>query len=168
MCFLFSSGRRHTRCALVTGVQTCSSDLTGGVAYTYVAGSASDTFGVPAGTDYAIERTYRNGGIFKSKNEAYYIEDSWSLFNDRLSLKIGARNDRFENKNIAGDVYYDSGDNWQPRLRLTLDPFGDGRTKVYGTFGRYYLPIATNSNIRLGGSEMDYEDRKSTRLNSSH
>src|SRR3546814_6660612 len=28
MCFLFSSRRRHTRCALVTGVQTlCSSDL---------------------------------------------------------------------------------------------------------------------------------------------
>src|SRR3546814_8382781 len=96
------------------------------------------------------------------------IEDSWSLFNDRLSLKIGARNDRFENKNIAGDVYYDSGDNWQPRLGITLDPFGDGRTKVYGSFGRYYLPIATNTNIRLGGSEMDYEDRKSTRLNSSH
>src|SRR3546814_3928926 len=23
-CFLFSSGRRHTRCALVTGVQTCA------------------------------------------------------------------------------------------------------------------------------------------------
>src|SRR3546814_10343109 len=26
-CFFFSSRRRHTRCALVTGVQTCSSDL---------------------------------------------------------------------------------------------------------------------------------------------
>src|SRR3546814_6613855 len=64
---------------------------------------------------------------------------------------------RFENKNIAGDVYYDSGDNWQPRLGITLDPFGDGRTKVYGSFGRYYLPIATNTNIRLGGSEMDYD-----------
>src|SRR3546814_9601090 len=24
MCFFFSSGRRHTRCALVTGVQTCA------------------------------------------------------------------------------------------------------------------------------------------------
>src|SRR3546814_1493782 len=28
MLFFFSSRRRHTRCALVTGVQTCSSDLT--------------------------------------------------------------------------------------------------------------------------------------------
>src|SRR3546814_7649906 len=26
-CFFFSSRRRHTRCALVTGVQVCSSDL---------------------------------------------------------------------------------------------------------------------------------------------
>src|SRR3546814_2847003 len=27
LCVFFSSRRRHTRCALVTGVQTCSSDL---------------------------------------------------------------------------------------------------------------------------------------------
>src|SRR3546814_20595131 len=26
-CFFFSSRRRHTRCALVTGVQTCATDV---------------------------------------------------------------------------------------------------------------------------------------------
>src|SRR3546814_10006845 len=30
-CFFFSSRRRHTRCALVTGVQTCALPIYGGI-----------------------------------------------------------------------------------------------------------------------------------------
>src|SRR3546814_6115448 len=30
MCFFFSSRRRHTSCALVTGVQTCALPISGG------------------------------------------------------------------------------------------------------------------------------------------
>src|SRR3546814_4136893 len=33
-CFLFSSRRRHTRCALVTGVQTCALPICCGIAMT--------------------------------------------------------------------------------------------------------------------------------------
>ncbi len=139
-------------------VADSTSSYPGGVGYTLVAGGDNDLYGVPAGTDYVIARTYVNGGIFKSENEAYYIEDSWSMFNDQLSFKLGLRNDKFVNKNVAGEVFYDSGDNWQPRLGVTFDPFGDGRTKVYGSFGRYFLPIATNTNIRLGGAELDYDE----------
>src|SRR3546814_3530062 len=35
LCFFFSSRRRHTRCALVTGVQTCALPISHGVASTY-------------------------------------------------------------------------------------------------------------------------------------
>src|SRR3546814_8173358 len=31
VCFFFSSRRRHTRCALVTGVQTCALPISGAV-----------------------------------------------------------------------------------------------------------------------------------------
>src|SRR3546814_8220153 len=34
MVFFFSSRRRHTRCALVTGVQTCALPISGGFAST--------------------------------------------------------------------------------------------------------------------------------------
>ena len=101
-------------------------------------------------------RTYINGGVFKSKNEAYYLQDSWSLLNDRVTLQLGVRNDRFENKNVAGDTYYKSGNNWAPRLGFSADPFGDGLTKIYGSYGRTFLPVAANTNIRLAGSELDY------------
>ena len=35
--------------------------------------------------------------------------------------------------------------------------FGDNTTKVYGSFGRYFLPIAASTNNRLGGAELDQE-----------
>src|SRR3546814_15026228 len=35
LCFFFSSRRRHTRCALVTGVQTCALPIYGGAGYAF-------------------------------------------------------------------------------------------------------------------------------------
>src|SRR3546814_11690710 len=39
LCFFFSSRRRHTRCALVTGVQTCALPICTGVAFIPSSGS---------------------------------------------------------------------------------------------------------------------------------
>src|SRR3546814_6383466 len=65
--FFFSSRRRHTRCALVTGVQTCALPIfeaagvavyaNGGLNATY---EAFDNPGCPAGT--AQRGTYCGGG----------------------------------------------------------------------------------------------------------
>src|SRR3546814_2762515 len=57
--FFFSSRRRHTRCALVTGVQTCALPISGGREYLHqaarVGGRAragvEDAFGVDLGRD---------------------------------------------------------------------------------------------------------------------
>ena len=132
-----------------------TTSYTGNVAYTYIVAQASDPF-APAGTQYVAARTFVNGGIFKSKNEAYYIQDAWSLFDNRLTLNLGVRNDRFENKNVNGDTYFKSGNQWAPRLSFSGDPLGDGLTKVYGFYGRYFLPVPANTNIRLAGAELDY------------
>src|SRR3546814_11879182 len=45
--FFFSSRRRHTRCALVTGVQTCASDLCAGLDVDYCRALATATLGDP-------------------------------------------------------------------------------------------------------------------------
>src|SRR3546814_8370160 len=49
VCFLFSSRRRHTRCALVTGVQTCVLPISGAVAT--LCRARSDIVCSPAGQD---------------------------------------------------------------------------------------------------------------------
>jgi hypothetical protein len=124
--------------------------------YTILTASDPNDLGIAPGTDYVTVRHFTNGGTFTTVNEAYYIEDSWSLLNDRLTLNLGIRNDRFDNRGAGGDTFYASGDQWGPRLGFTLDPTGSGRIKVFGSFGRYFLPIAGNTNIRGAGSETDF------------
>jgi hypothetical protein len=119
-------------------------------------GSSDDQYGITTG-QYAVVRFFRNGGTFRSANEAFYIQDEWSMFNSRLNVQAGLRNDRFTNRTIDGTPYYRSGNQWGPRLGLSGDPLGDGSTKVYGSFGRYFLPIAASTNNRLGGAELDQE-----------
>ena len=134
-----------------------TNSYTGNVAWTYTnSGPSGDVYVTTPNTLYVTGRTFVNGGVFKSRNEAFYLQDSWSLFDNRLVLNLGVRNDRFENKNVVGDTYYKSGSQWAPRLAFAFDPSGDKRTKIYGSFGRYYLPIVANTNIRLAGAELDY------------
>ncbi len=117
---------------------------------------ADDISNLAAGTQYFQRRFFENGGTFETVNEAFYIQDNWTLFNDRLNLQLGIRNDRFVNSTADGIKFSESGDQWGPRLGVSFDVFGDKRTKLYGNFGRYFLPIPTNTNIRLAGAELDY------------
>src|SRR3546814_5946229 len=63
--FFFSSRRRHTRCALVTGVQTCALPIFGGVTYTPIDVADYDEVGYAGwyGDDLAGKPT-ANGEIF--------------------------------------------------------------------------------------------------------
>ncbi|WP_292939170.1 MULTISPECIES: TonB-dependent receptor [unclassified Novosphingobium] len=133
-----------------------TSSYTGNVAYTYVNSGSGDVYVTTPNTLYVTGRTFINGGVFTSRNEAFYLQDSWSLFDNRLVLNLGVRNDRFSNNNVNGETYYKSGNQWAPRLAATFDPFGDKRTKIYGSYGRYFLPVVANTNIRLAGAELDY------------
>lgn len=130
---------------------------TGGANFTiFNSGPSGDSDVAAPNVNYVTARTFVNGGSFDSQNEAFYIQDSWSLFSDRLVLNLGLRNDRFQNSNVVGDVYYKSGNNWAPRTGFSFDVFNDSTTKLYGSFGRYYLPVAANTNIRLAGAELDF------------
>ncbi|WP_265569798.1 TonB-dependent receptor [Sphingomicrobium nitratireducens] len=101
-----------------------------------------------------LRRLYSNYGEFNTNMRAFYLQDSWSLMNDRINLQLGVRNDRFRNYTKFDELYYDSGDLWAPRLGATIDVFGDKRTKLNVFWGRYFLPIATNTNLRLAGEEL--------------
>ncbi|WP_235532893.1 carboxypeptidase regulatory-like domain-containing protein [Sphingomonas sp. Leaf412] len=118
--------------------------------------TAIDRTGLPIGTQYVTSRFFENGGTFGTTNQAFYLQDSWSLLSDRVTLQLGIRNDKFTNKGADGRAFYESGDQWGPRLGFTVDPLGDGRNKIYGSFGRYFVPIAANTNIRGAGRELDY------------
>lgn len=96
----------------------------------------------------------QSGGKFKSELTAYYIEDEWQL-NDNVVLYLGARKDQLTNIGGTGVVFTDFDQEWAPRVGLSWDPTGNGQDKVYSTWGRYYLPVANNTNFRVASGVSD-------------
>lgn len=105
----------------------------------------------------ARRRTYSSGGEFDVENTAFYLQDTWEV-SDNLTLELGVRYDEFVNYNADGADFVTIDDQWAPRLSAVWDPEGDGRSKYYASWGRYFLPIASNTNIRLSGAEVYIHD----------
>jgi hypothetical protein len=97
-------------------------------------------------------RTYSVGGEFGIENDAWYIQDSWDV-SERLNLNIGLRSSSFANNDANGDTFIDVSGQKAYRLGATYDLSGDGSDKLSLFIGKYFLPIAANTNIRLAGGE---------------
>ncbi len=109
--------------------------------------------GIGVDQDYVVANFYESGGEFYGENTAYYIQDEWNV-SDRLTLNLGVRLDQFQNFNAANQQYIDFDDLVGERLGFTYDPTGDGNSKFYGNFGRYFIPIANNTSYRQGAGEL--------------
>ncbi len=129
----------------------------GGFSYRIIRAIANDPRGQTVGTEYLRTRQYALVGGFQSLNDAFYLQDSWTLAEGRVTINAGIRNDRFSNDNAEGATFYKSGDQWGPRLGFIFDPIGDQTDKIFGSFSRLYIPVASNTNIRLTGGELYYD-----------
>ena len=105
-------------------------------------------------TQYARSRERTVGGDFEVNSQAIYVEDTWSITDD-ITLSLGLRWDSFENMNSAGDTFVKIDDMFAPRVGFAWDLNGDGESKIFANVGRYFLPIASNTNVRLSGNEYD-------------
>jgi hypothetical protein len=103
---------------------------------------------------YARDRVRTVGGAFKTEASALYIEDIWAV-TDNLTLTLGLRQETFDNMNSNGDTFAKIDDMIAPRIGASWDINGDGESKLYGSVGRYFLPVANNTNVRLSGNEFD-------------
>ena len=104
-------------------------------------------------SEYCVRvRKYSVGGEFGIENDAWYIQDSWNV-TDRLNVNIGIRNSSFANNDANDDTFIDISGQKAYRLGATYDLTGDGSDKLSVFFGKYFLPIAANTNIRLAGGE---------------
>ncbi|NJC42575.1 outer membrane receptor for ferrienterochelin and colicin [Brevundimonas alba] len=151
----------------------CTGEVTGGLWYRYqtlftaaTAGAVGrpDLIGAPRRVRI---RAYDNDGGWSSTQNAYYLQDSWEV-TDRLTLNLGIRNEGFENENIVGEAFVDLQNQWAPRLGATYDVFGDGEAKLFGFWGRYFLPVATNTNTRLAGAEFFISDTWNLNVNNGN
>ena len=115
-----------------------------------------DTSGVivPVDTDVIMARHRTLGGEFETVNNAYYLEDNWSI-TDNLLLNLGVRVDNFTNKTADGNAFIDIDNLVAPRAGFSWDMKGDGSTKLYGSVGRYYLPITNIISASFAGGLTD-------------
>jgi outer membrane receptor protein involved in Fe transport len=96
----------------------------------------------------------------------FFLQDSWQAGN-RLTINAGLR---YEQEKLAGTIIdnFELKNNWAPRIGATFDASGDGRTKLYGNWGRYFARIPNDLAARAlsaddGFTRGDYFDAGLTR-----
>ncbi|WP_426749467.1 TonB-dependent receptor [Myxococcus sp. Y35] len=72
-----------------------------------------------------------------------FLQDSWSIAN-RVTLNLGVRYDVQALYGGNGDLSLILGNQWSPRIGAVVDPFANGRAKVFVNFARYYEQVPLN------------------------
>ncbi len=75
-------------------------------------------------------------------NHAFYIQDAWTV-GRRLTLNLGVRMDKeslpsYQSLQGFQGVSFGWGDKVAPRVGAAFDVLGNGKVKVYGSFGYFY------------------------------
>lgn len=127
--------------------------------WTIATAGAGDISGAPEGSDY-IERRRRS--TFASNDSevnslSFYVNDSWQA-TDNLVINAGVRINNYENTVSDGRPFVDLSNQIAPRLQAIYDLAGDGSSKIYATYGRYFQPVSVNMNIKQGGSQREVFD----------
>ena len=94
---------------------------------------------------------------FKTRSNYHtaFVQDSWSM-NKYVTLSAGLR---WEQQQVNGvNANYTFNDNWSPRIGLTVDPWGNRKTKIFANFGRYTEALPLDIAIRSLSAEFDFAD----------
>ncbi|MDT7689537.1 MAG: hypothetical protein QOE46_2296 [Acidobacteriota bacterium] len=94
-----------------------------------------------------------------SDYHAFYMQDTWR-FNRYVTALLGLRNEQEKivgNPGSSGErIHYSFTGNWAPRIGVTVDPFGRGKTKAYYNYGRFYEFIPLDLAERSLSAETDF------------
>tara|TARA_R110002096_G_scaffold408075_3_gene607044 strand:+ start:18411 stop:21779 length:3369 start_codon:yes stop_codon:yes gene_type:complete len=131
-------------------------------------GNFPDTCGRGDNDNEPVACNYTPSGdvIGRTMNVAAFLQDSWQIL-PNLTVNAGMRYEEQRLRNaehLQGTIGVGTGqplgknamvlrNMWAPRLGAIYDWTKEGRSKVYGSWGRYYESIPMNMNDRSFGGE---------------
>jgi hypothetical protein len=129
------------------------------------------------GQIYRVTRANFNAARTTTQNYwSFFVQDSWKV-NDRLTINPGIRYEQqaligtFDQLTTLDGSTMDSfalKNNWAPRVGIVYDVLGNGRSKLYGNYGRFFARIPNDLAARAlsgdeGVSRADFFDAGLTR-----
>ncbi|MBA3515200.1 MAG: TonB-dependent receptor [Pyrinomonadaceae bacterium] len=87
----------------------------------------------------ALQR-FGTKGVAANLNQAIYVQDKWQP-TERLTLNLGVRFEKEDLPSFNGfpaSFAFGWGEKIAPRLGFAYDLFGNGKTKIFGNYGKYY------------------------------
>ena len=98
---------------------------------------------------YRIAQTVAGPTNFKTEGDSFFVQDSWSI-DEHWTVNAGIRAEKWEHFATDGSKIFSFDYEVAPRLSVVYDLKGDGRSKLWGFYGRYFDPIRTDMTSFAG------------------
>ena len=131
--------------AIASFVTAYDTDASGAVDATELAAATyNSTSGNPTGdvNVYRILQVQKAPLTLRSEGQAMFIQDT--IYHGQWTFDVGFRAESYEHFGSDGSKIADFDWEIAPRMSVTYDINGDGRSKLYVYDGRYYDPIRTD------------------------
>ncbi len=126
--------------------------------------SSSGYAGCQGQYGYISIQDFGSKGHATSFDHGLYAQDSWTI-KKRLTIDYGVRFDKeylpgeaegattATGASLAKPIDFSWGDKFAPRIGASWDPKGDGKTKVFGDYGKFYDTMKLNLAISSFGGQ---------------
>jgi hypothetical protein len=124
------------------GQDNCSAIIAQNQAWWGKAGGAADGSSCQGNWGTINLRDLLTQGKVAGNNHALYAQDAWTI-GTKLTLNLGVRTDKeylppYETGSGFQGIGFGFGQKVAPRLGASYDVFGNGKLKMYGSFGYFY------------------------------